>query len=307
MERPLNYDRRPNRHLDAGLLARDHRPLLPGRESGAPVVPRRRLRADDPGPVAVVPAPDPALVRPPRALHRLLRTRPSLQHPRHDQRGLRPHRAGERADAAADHGAPRPPELADPDRHAVRARLRGGARRRRDPDRDGLRAPRRRLLRGRARGRPRPAADHGRDALRRVLHRPLQRRRRQPLRVPRPADPPHLMAEQLLDVKGLKVRFTTEDGIVRAVDGVDFELDRGQVLGIVGESGSGKSVTALTMLGLTRAPNTTFEGEVTYKGQNLLALSERRLRDVRGNEIAMIFQDPMTSLNPVYKVGDQIS
>ena len=114
------------------------------------------------------------------------------------------------------------------------------------------------------------------------------------------------MAERLLDVKGLKVRFTTEDGIVRAVDGVDFELDRGEVLGIVGESGSGKSVTALTMLGLTRAPNTAFEGEVTYKGQNLLALSERRLRDVRGNEIAMIFQDPMTSLNPVYRVGDQI-
>jgi peptide/nickel transport system ATP-binding protein len=114
------------------------------------------------------------------------------------------------------------------------------------------------------------------------------------------------MAERLLDVKGLKVRFTTEDGIVRAVDGVDFELDRGEVVGIVGESGSGKSVTALTMLGLTRAPNTTFEGEVTYKGQNLLALPERRLREVRGNEIAMIFQDPMTSLNPVYKVGNQI-
>ena len=114
------------------------------------------------------------------------------------------------------------------------------------------------------------------------------------------------MADRLLDVKGLKVRFTTEDGIVRAVDGVDFELDRGQVLGIAGESGSGQSVTALTMLGLTRAHNTTFEGEVLYKGQDLLALPERRLRDVRGNEIAMIFQDPMTSLNPVYRVGDQI-
>src|ERR671937_1080093 len=114
------------------------------------------------------------------------------------------------------------------------------------------------------------------------------------------------MADRLLDVKGLKVRFTTEDGIVRAVDGVDFELDRGQVLGIVGESGSGKSVTALTMLGLTRAHNTTFEGEVLYKGRDLLALPERRLRDVRGSEIAMIFQDPMTSLNPVYRVGEQI-
>jgi oligopeptide/dipeptide ABC transporter ATP-binding protein len=114
------------------------------------------------------------------------------------------------------------------------------------------------------------------------------------------------MAERLLEVKGLKVRFTTEDGIVRAVDGVDFELDRGKVLGIVGESGSGKSVTAMTILGLTREKNTSFEGEVVYKGRDLLALSEAALRDVRGSEIAMIFQDPMTSLNPVYKVGDQI-
>jgi oligopeptide/dipeptide ABC transporter ATP-binding protein len=114
------------------------------------------------------------------------------------------------------------------------------------------------------------------------------------------------MAERLLSVKGLKVRFATEDGIVHAVDGVDFELDRGDVLGIVGESGSGKSVTAMTLLGLTRDKNTRFEGEVIYKGQNLLELPESRLRDVRGNEIAMIFQDPMTSLNPVYTVGDQI-
>src|SRR5256886_6577138 len=114
------------------------------------------------------------------------------------------------------------------------------------------------------------------------------------------------MAERLLEVKGLKVRFATEDGVVRAVDGVDFALDRGSVLGIVGESGSGKSVTAMTILGLTRDKNTAFEGEVIYKGQNLLAQSEARLRDVRGDEIAMIFQDPMTSLNPVYTVGDQI-
>jgi oligopeptide/dipeptide ABC transporter ATP-binding protein len=114
------------------------------------------------------------------------------------------------------------------------------------------------------------------------------------------------MAERLLEVKGLKVRFVTEDGIVRAVDGVDFELDRGRVLGIVGESGSGKSVTAMTILGLTREKNTSFEGEVIYKGRDLLGLSEAQLRDVRGSEIAMIFQDPMTSLNPVYRVGDQI-
>jgi oligopeptide/dipeptide ABC transporter ATP-binding protein len=114
------------------------------------------------------------------------------------------------------------------------------------------------------------------------------------------------MAEPLLEVKGLKVRFATEDGVVRAVDGVDFQLERGRVLGIVGESGSGKSVTAMTLLGLTRGQNAAFEGEVIYKGQDLLAMPESRLRDVRGNEIAMIFQDPMTSLNPVYRIGMQI-
>ena len=114
------------------------------------------------------------------------------------------------------------------------------------------------------------------------------------------------MAERLLEVRGLKVRFRTEDGTVHAVDGVDFELDRGSVLGIVGESGSGKSVTALTMLGLTRGVNAGFEGEVLYKGRDLLTLSEEELQHIRGNEIAMIFQDPMTSMNPVYRVGEQI-
>jgi oligopeptide/dipeptide ABC transporter ATP-binding protein len=114
------------------------------------------------------------------------------------------------------------------------------------------------------------------------------------------------MAERLLEVDGLKVQFATEDGLVRAVDGVDFTLDRGKVLGIVGESGSGKSVTALTLLGLTRDKNTRFEGEVRYKGTNLLTMPESKLQEIRGNELAMIFQDPMTSLNPVYRVGEQI-
>jgi oligopeptide/dipeptide ABC transporter ATP-binding protein len=114
------------------------------------------------------------------------------------------------------------------------------------------------------------------------------------------------MAERLLEVKGLRVSFATEDGMVQAVDGVDFELDRGRVLGIVGESGCGKSVTAMTILGLTRGPNARFDGEVDYKGRNLLKCSEEELRHVRGNEIAMIFQDPMSSLNPVYRIGEQI-
>jgi peptide/nickel transport system ATP-binding protein/oligopeptide transport system ATP-binding protein len=115
------------------------------------------------------------------------------------------------------------------------------------------------------------------------------------------------VAERLVEVKDLKVQFATEDGIVRAVDGVNFELDRGQVLGIVGESGSGKSVTAMTLLGLTRDKNTRFEGEVLYKGRNVLAMNEDELQEVRGNEMSMIFQDPMTSLNPVYTVGAQIT
>jgi peptide/nickel transport system ATP-binding protein len=114
------------------------------------------------------------------------------------------------------------------------------------------------------------------------------------------------MAERLLEVRDLRVQFRTEDGIVRAVDGVDFQLDRGEVLGIVGESGSGKSVTAMTMLGLTRGVNARFEGEVAYKDRDLLQLSENELQAIRGNEIAMIFQDPMTSMNPVYSIGKQI-
>jgi oligopeptide/dipeptide ABC transporter ATP-binding protein len=114
------------------------------------------------------------------------------------------------------------------------------------------------------------------------------------------------MAERLLEVRDLSVQFATEDGLVRAVDGVSFELDRGQVLGIVGESGSGKSVTAMTLMGLTRGVNARFAGAVSYRGRDLINLSENEMQAIRGNEIAMIFQDPMTSLNPVYTVGAQI-
>ena len=115
------------------------------------------------------------------------------------------------------------------------------------------------------------------------------------------------MAERLLEVNDLKVRFATEDGIVQAVSGISFELERGKVLGIVGESGSGKSVTAMTLMGLTRGVNARFEGEVLYKGTDLLKISDEGMQDYRGNELGMIFQDPMTSLNPVYKIGDQIT
>jgi peptide/nickel transport system ATP-binding protein/oligopeptide transport system ATP-binding protein len=115
------------------------------------------------------------------------------------------------------------------------------------------------------------------------------------------------MADALLEVEDLSVHFATEDGLVRAVDGVSFDLKRGEVLGIVGESGSGKSVTAMTIMGLTRGVNARFGGSVRYAGKDLLQISDTEMQDYRGNEIGMIFQDPMTSLNPVYRVGEQIS
>ncbi|MBK5210710.1 MAG: ABC transporter ATP-binding protein [Coriobacteriia bacterium] len=102
--------------------------------------------------------------------------------------------------------------------------------------------------------------------------------------------------------------FHTRDGVVKAVNGVSYELDGNQTIGIVGESGSGKSVTAMTIMRLISMPPGKIEGgTVTFKGQNLLELPEKKMRDIRGNEIAMIFQDPMTSLNPVYRVGRQLS
>src|SRR5271169_698831 len=115
------------------------------------------------------------------------------------------------------------------------------------------------------------------------------------------------MAELLLEVKDLKAHFSTVDGTVKAVDGVSFELERGKVLGIVGESGSGKSVTAMTLMGLTRDGNSRFEGEVIYKGKDRLKLSDSDMQQYRGAEMGMIFQDPMTSLNPVYRIGEQIT
>ena len=114
------------------------------------------------------------------------------------------------------------------------------------------------------------------------------------------------MSEPLLEVHDLSVSFATEDGIVRAVDAVSFRLERGKVLGIVGESGSGKSVTAMTLMGLTRGVNARFGGEVLYNGTNLLDVSDGDMQTYRGNELGMIFQDPMTSLNPVYRIGEQI-
>ena len=111
----------------------------------------------------------------------------------------------------------------------------------------------------------------------------------------------------ILTVRDLQVSFRTDDGVVHAVDGVSFEVSAGEVVAVVGESGSGKSVTAQTLIGLTRAPNSKITGSVMFEGTDLIELPDDQFRAVRGEHIAMVFQDPMTSLNPVYRVGDQIA
>ena len=112
--------------------------------------------------------------------------------------------------------------------------------------------------------------------------------------------------DTLLEIKDLNVAFATEDGLVRAVDGVNLSVKRGQSVGIVGESGSGKSVSMLTIMGLSRSRNAQISGSAVFEGQELLSATDDELRRIRGNDIAMIFQDPLSSLHPFYKVGAQI-
>ncbi len=113
--------------------------------------------------------------------------------------------------------------------------------------------------------------------------------------------------EVLLEVNDLTVHFSTVDGVVRAVDGISFDIRRGEVLGVVGESGSGKSVSFLTVMGLVNSRQADISGEVVFKGRNLLELPADEMRRVRGKEMSMVFQDPMTSLHPMYRIGDQIA
>ena len=110
----------------------------------------------------------------------------------------------------------------------------------------------------------------------------------------------------LLEIENLSVHFETDDGVVKAVDGISYTVDRGQTLGIVGESGSGKSVSSLTVMGLTRARNARISGAVRFNGKDLLGASDEDLRGIRGDDIAMIFQDPLSSLHPFYKIGAQL-
>jgi TonB family protein len=114
------------------------------------------------------------------------------------------------------------------------------------------------------------------------------------------------MSDTLLQIKDLKTAFFTDSGVVRAVNGVSFNLEKGKVLGIVGESGSGKSVTAYSVLRILVDPGKVVGGEVLFKGEDVLKYSKRKMRSLRGDKISIIFQDPMTSLNPVYTIGNQL-
>jgi len=114
------------------------------------------------------------------------------------------------------------------------------------------------------------------------------------------------MSDALLELRGLTVDFATDDGVVHAVDGIDLTLGRGRTLGLVGESGCGKSVTSLAIMGLLPPENSKVGGAVVFEGRDLLTLDAHLLRDLRGARLAMIFQEPMTSLNPSYTIGDQI-
>jgi peptide/nickel transport system ATP-binding protein len=111
----------------------------------------------------------------------------------------------------------------------------------------------------------------------------------------------------ILSVRDLRVSFRTERGVLRAIDGVSFDVAEGEILGVVGESGSGKTVSLLAVMGLINDPNALIEGSIRYQGRELVGLSARDMRQLRGNEIAMIFQDPMTALTPVYTIGWQIA
>ena len=193
---------------------------------------------------------------------------------------------------------------------------------RRGAGRDGVRHPRHRPPELR-RDHPRRLPDHPRHGpARRTVHHHREHRRQHRLCLSRPEGPLRMSAhdqllerptrprgatgEPLLAVRDLRVSFPTEDGLVQALDGVSLQIEPAGTLGIVGESGSGKTVAALSVLGLTRAEGAQVSGQILFGGRDLLELEDEALRQVRGNEIAMVFQDPLSSLHPLYRVGAQI-
>ena len=135
----------------------------------------------------------------------------------------------------------------------------------------------------------------------------LRTRGREPEAQPTGAASGESPPSAMLDIRDLRIHFPTDDGLVKAVDGVSFTLDRGRTLGVVGESGSGKSVTSLGILGLYNTGNSRMSGKIYLAGEDLVAADQARVRELRGNKMAMIFQDPLSSMHPYYTVGDQIA
>src|SRR6185437_1467329 len=153
---------------------------------------------------------------------------------------------------------------------------------------------------------PGPARDPRRHHAGRFLHRHRQPGGGHPVRRGRP-EGEALMPDTLLEVDDLHIHFPTDDGLVKAVDGISFSLDRGRTLGIVGESGSGKSVTSLGIMGLHHGSNAQITGHIKLDGEELVGATANRIRELRGSKMAMIFQDPLSSLHPFYTVGAQIA
>ncbi|TMK97130.1 MAG: ABC transporter ATP-binding protein [Actinobacteria bacterium] len=261
---------------------------------------------------------DLALARRGRRQRRDLRAADSREPDRDDGRGLHPHCARQGAARAHCRPAPRGARGDQSGRDGPRRRHRRaagqlGARR------NGLQHPRDRatqLHRDHARRLPDRAGD---GAVRGPGHHRGEHHRRHRLCVPRSegallvsasealgAPSAAGLGEPLLRVEDLRVQFATDDGIVHAVDGITYQVHRGRTLGIVGESGSGKTVASLTTLGLTRQQGAHISGRILFEGRDLVGLPDEQLRAIRGNEIAMVFQDPLSSLHPLFRVGAQL-
>ena len=305
------------RRAAGGLRAR----LLARARRAVPVRRRHRQVAAAPGAGSYVPftdnpgkwfgVADPAVARARLDVRRRLRAAAARQHDRGAVRGLRAHGAREGAERAARRLAPRVARGRDAARHARGARRRPAARRR-GPHRDGLRHPRHRppstttpILHARL-----TPLIQGTVLLAALLRDRREHRRRRGLRLPRPAGASGVSAPDaagaVLRVEDLRVGFDTRDGLVQAVDGVSFAVAPGRTLGIVGESGSGKTVAATTAMGLSRGPRVRVSGRVLLDGEDLLGAAPERLRALRGDAIAMVFQDPLSALHPLLRVGAQI-
>ena len=268
---------------------------------------RRQLRAAERGPVAVVRVADPALVRARGDLRRLLRAAAARQPDRDDVRGLHPHRARQGADASGGSScATACASAITPIVTRARPRHRDPARRG-DPHRDGLQHPRHRPARPTTRSSARTSRSSRAPC---CSGRSSSCSRTSSSTSPTPSSTRGCATGEprpLLDVEDLRVHFRTEDGVVKAVDGISYSVDRGQALGIVGESGSGKSVSDAHDHGPhARSQSARISGRCGFEGRDLLTPRNEELRRVRGDDIAMIFQDPLSSLHPFYKVGRQL-